>query len=99
MRVIAVVGSLIALVPTADAQLLTVDTPTRGNAATTGLAVTTATQPAATTDLRDIVRFDLFFDAETQGAGTSNRSVLSAFIPMFCKLENPATCYFGVRNN
>jgi len=76
MRVIAVVGFLIALVSTADAQVLTVGTADRVSRAAP------STQPAATTDLRDLERFDLSFDAEIQGAGTPNRSGLSAFIPL-----------------
>jgi len=76
MRVLAVVGLLIALVSTAGAQLLTVDTADRVSLAAT------STQPEATTDLRDLVRFDASFDAATQGAGTPNRSGLSAFIPL-----------------
>ena len=75
LRFVAVIDLLIALVSAADAQLLSVDTADRVSAAT-------STPPAASTDLRDLVRFDASFDATTQGAGTPNRSGLSAFIPL-----------------
>ena len=82
MRLLVVIVLLITGVSTADAQVLTVDTAGRVNAATTGLAAATATHPAAATELRDLVRFDASFDAATQGAGTPNRTGFSAFIPL-----------------
>ena len=62
---IAVIVLMIALVPTADVQVLTVETADRVNVAATSVA----TQPDDATDLRDLVGFDASVDVATQGAG------------------------------